>query len=227
MKTYPVNLVLEDRLVVLVGAKGEIVHKLDGLLEAGARVRVIAPSAQPEVEQLAAAGRIEWWRRPYRFGDLAGASVVFAATRDAEVHDLIWTEGVANGQLVNIMDVPDQCNFYGASFLRRGLLTIAIGTGGAAPALAVTLRKRFEREFGDEYAAFLDLAAALRPAVAQQIPSFRQRVVFWYALVESDLLALLAAGRTASAQAYAERLLAAHAAGEAGRAGQPLAAAAD
>ena len=194
MKTYPINLVLKQRLVLLIGAKGEIVHKIAGLLEAGGHVRVIAPAAAPEVEQMAATGAIEWLRRCYVPGDLSGAVMVFAATRDAAVHAQIWAEGAANGQLVNVMDVVDQCNFHGASFMRRGLLTIAIGTGGAAPALAVTLRKRFEQEFGEEYAAFLDFSQALRPEVARRIPSFRRRQQFWYAFVESNALALLAAG---------------------------------
>ncbi|MBK8050768.1 MAG: hypothetical protein IPK16_28885 [Anaerolineales bacterium] len=112
---------------------------------------------------------------------------------DALVHDAIWAEGSANGQLVNVMDVIPMCNFYGVSFLRRGLLTIAIGTGGAAPALAVTLRKRLEQEIGPEYEAFLEFAKALRPEVSRRIPSFRRRQQFWYALVESDALALLRA----------------------------------
>ena len=191
MKTYPINLVLDQRLVVLIGAKGEIVHKLAGLLEVGARIRVVAPSAADEVQRLAAEQRIEWLQRRYQPGDLTGAAIVFAATRDAAVHDQIWAEGVANGQLVNVMDVMPQCNFYGVSFLRRGLLTIAIGTGGAAPALAVTIRKRFEQEFGPEYAALLDFAKAMRPEVSRRIPSFHRRQQFWYAWVESEALALL------------------------------------
>jgi siroheme synthase-like protein len=207
MKTYPINLVLADRLVLLIGAKGEIVHKVDGLLEVGARVRVIAPSAAAEVAHLAAEGRIEWLPRRYQPGDLAGASLVFAAVRDATVHDAIWAEGTGNGQLVNVMDVIPQCNFYGVSFLRRGLLTIAIGTGGAAPALAVTLRKRFEQEFGPEYAAFLDFAKALRPEVSRRIPSFRRRQQFWYALVESEALDLLRHDLDADVCAVAVRLL--------------------
>lgn len=191
MKTYPINLVLQDRLVVLIGGKGEIVHKIAGLLEVGATVRVIAPSAEGEVVERAAAGEIEWQPRRYEHGDLAGAALVFAATRNPAVHDVIWAEGRANGQLVNVMDVIPQCNFYGVSFLRRGLLTIAIGTGGAAPALAVTLRKRLEQEIGPEYGVFLDFAKALRPEVSRRIPSFRRRQQFWYALVESEALALL------------------------------------
>jgi siroheme synthase-like protein len=206
-KTYPVNLVLAGRLALLIGGKGEIAHKVPALLEAGARVRVIAPAVEPEIARRAAAGEIEWLPRHYAPGDLAGAAVVFAATRDAAVHAAIWAEGEANGQLVNVMDVLDQCNFHGVSFLRRGLLTIAVGTGGAAPALAVALRKRFEREIGPEYAAFLDFCAALRPEVARRIPLFGKRRTFWYALVESDALALLRAGRAEQAHALARSLL--------------------
>jgi siroheme synthase-like protein len=191
MKTYPINLVLHDRLVILVGAKGEIVHKIPGLLDVGARVRVIAPSAAPAVVEYARAGEIEWLARRYQPGDLAGAAVVFAATNDRTVHDLIWAEGSANQQLVNVMDVLDRCNFHGVATFRRGLLTVAIGTSGAAPALAVTLRRRLEAEIGPEYAAFLEHVQALRPIIQQRIQPFQRRVEFWYALVESDALGAL------------------------------------
>ncbi|HHY55497.1 MAG TPA: bifunctional precorrin-2 dehydrogenase/sirohydrochlorin ferrochelatase [Chloroflexi bacterium] len=194
MKTYPINLVLQDRLVILVGAKGEIVHKIPGLLEVGAKVRVIAPSAAPAVVEYVRTGAIEWLQRRYRPGDLTGAVMVFAAANDRTVHDLIWAEGSANRQLVNVMDVLDRCNFHGVSTFRRGLLTVAIGTGGAAPALAVTLRRRLEAEIGPEYAVFLERAQALRPLIQQRIHPFRRRVEFWYALVESDALSVLRRG---------------------------------
>jgi len=207
MNTYPINLVLDGRLVLLVGGKGEIAHKAPGLLEVGARVRVIAPTVDESLAQLAQQGDIEWWPRRYQPGDLTSATVVFAATRDADVHAQIWAEGRANNQLVNVMDVVDKCNFHGVSMLRRGQLTIAIGTGGAAPALAVTLRRRFENEVGEEYATFLDIAQGLRPLVAQRIPSFRQRQLFWYELVESDVLALLREGREVEMRALTATLI--------------------
>ena len=210
MKTYPINLVLQDRLVILVGGKGEIAHKVAPLLEVGAHIRVIAPTVDEEVAHAAATGAIEWLPRCYRPGDLAGATVVFAATRDEAVHARIWAEGTARNQLVNVMDVLDKCNFHGVSIMRRGLLTIAIGTSGAAPALAVTMRKRFEQEFGPEYATFLDFSRALRPEVSRRIRSFRKRQQFWYAFVESEALALLRAGRAEEVCALAERLLDQH-----------------
>lgn len=212
MKTFPINIVLQDRLVILIGAKGEIAGKPLLLLEAGAHVRVIAPTVDAAVAQLAAEGRIEWLPRRYQPGDLLGATLVYAATGDAVVHAEIWAEGAASGQLVNVVDVKEYCNFHSASFMRRGLLTIAIGTGGAAPALAVTIRKRFEQEFGPEYATFLDYAQSLRPLLAQRLPSFRRRQRFWYSLVESEALHLIAAGRQADMERLTEQLIAAAAA---------------
>lgn len=209
MKTYPVNLVLEGKLVILVGAGGEIARKIAGLLETGAQLRVIAPAAVETVRRYAAEGKIEYLNRCYRPGDLAGAFMVIAATGNPEVHAAIWAEGSANGQLVNVMDVIPQCNFHAPAVVRQGQLTIAIGTGGAAPALAATLRKQFEREFGPEYAEFLEYAQELRPIVAEHLPPQR-RAAFWYALIEGDGLDLLRRGERALFEAKVQLLLALH-----------------
>jgi siroheme synthase-like protein len=207
MKTYPVNLVLENQRVVLVGAGKEIARKLPDLLETGARVRVIAPAAHETIRRFAAEGKIEWLDRRYQPGDLTGAFLVIAATGDPNVHDAIWAEGSANGQLVNVMDVIPQCNFHAVSVLRQGQLTIAIGTGGAAPALAATLRQRFEKGFGPEYAEFLEYAQALRPIVAERLPHER-RADFWYALINSNAITLLRQGEHALFEAKVHLLLA-------------------
>lgn len=191
MKTYPVNLVLENRLVVLIGAKGEIVHKIDGLRDVGAHIRYIAPSADDEVKRRAALGEIEWLARPYQAGDLAGAAMVIACTNDPAVHNRVWEEGVQNGQLVNIMDVLPQCNFHAASLLRRDQLTISIGTSGAAPALAVRIRQRLEAEMGEEYGRFLQLCRSIRKPLASRFPEFAERRRRWYRLVDSDVISCL------------------------------------
>jgi siroheme synthase-like protein len=208
MKTYPVNLVLANKQVVLIGAGQEVARKIPDLLETGARMRVIAPAAHPLVRRYAEEDQIEWLARCYQPGDLAGACLVIAATGDQRVHDAVWAEGTANGQLVNIMDVIPQCNFYAPAVMRQGQLTIAIGTGGAAPALAATLRKRFEQDFGPEYAEFLEYAQELRPVVAGRIPDFERRSEFWYTLIESGAIALLRQGERALFEAKVHMLLA-------------------
>jgi len=206
MKTYPVNLVLQDQRVVLVGGNSEIARKIPGLLEVGAQVRVIAPDAHADIRQFAEQGQIEWLARPYQPGDLMDAALVIACTGDQQIHDAVWAEAQGNGQLVNVMDVIPQCNFHAVSTVRQGQLTIGIGTSGAAPALAVTLRKRFEQEFGPEYAEFLDYAQALRPVVVERLLP-QNRVDFWYELIESESLSLLRQGQRAQFEDCVEQLV--------------------
>lgn len=210
MKTYPLNLVLENKLVILIGGKGEITGKIPGLLDVGAIVRVIAPTIDAYVREFVLNEQIEWLARPYQQGDLSGAALVVANTGHHDVHDAVWAEGMDNGQLVNVMDVLPQCNWHAASLVRRGQLTISIGTGGAAPALAATLRKRFESEFGHEYAEFLEFAQSMRPEVKRRIPPFRQRVSFWYELVESSALDHLRQDNRPQFEAFVEALIAKH-----------------
>ncbi|MEM7130177.1 MAG: bifunctional precorrin-2 dehydrogenase/sirohydrochlorin ferrochelatase [Chloroflexota bacterium] len=211
MQTYPINLVLNNRLVILIGGKGEIVQKIPGLLDVNARIRLIAPSIDDAVLPYVLEEQVEWVARSYCPGDLTGATLVIANTGNLSVHEEIWAEGIANGQLVNVMDVMHQCNFHAASLVRRGQLTISIGTGGAAPALAATLRKRFEEDFGQEYAEFLRYSQSIRPQVAQLIPSFQERKKFWYALVESDALDLLKRGQSFAFEQLVRELLETHA----------------
>jgi len=69
-----------------------------------------------------------------------------------------------------------------------------VSTSGNAPALAVRIRERIERELGDEYARFLVLVGSLRKPLAEKYPDFQVRKRLWYRLVDSDVLALLRAG---------------------------------
>ena len=82
----------------------------------------------------------------------------------------------------------------------RGDLTVAISTGGKAPAVAVRLRQHLEREIGEEYAQFLEIAGTLRAPLAQKYPDFETRKKLWYEVVDSDVLALLRAGNETGAR---------------------------
>ncbi len=98
-------------------------------------------------------------------------------------------------------------SFIAAAVVRRGDLTVAISTGGKAPALAVRLRERLERELGAEHARFLELAGAVRAPLAARHPDFARRRELWYQLVDSDVLDLLRRGdEPAARRRFAEIL---------------------
>lgn len=209
MKGYPVFLNgLDQRRCVVVGGSAEAERKVAGLLECEANITVIAAAVTPQLRAWAEAGRIGWLARSFRRGDLQGAFLVICDGEDPELNAQVWHEGEEEGALVNVMDDIPHCNFIASSVVRRGPLVIAISTGGAAPALAVRLREQLDAQFGAEYAKFLEMMTVLRPIMAQRFPAFAERRARYYALVDSDILALLRAGAPEAADEQLKTLLA-------------------
>ncbi len=185
---------LEDRLVLVAGGGGVALRKVRGLLEAGARVRLVAPELNPELALLAEAGRIEWLAREYGTLDIEGCWLVVAATDREETNRRIGEEADRAGIWVNVVDRPDLCGFTVPAHFRQGELTVSVSTGGASPMLAARIKNelaaRFDRSWGD----YCDLLAALRARVlsAGQSPAENRRV--FEAALEADLLSPLRAG---------------------------------
>jgi precorrin-2 dehydrogenase / sirohydrochlorin ferrochelatase len=154
-KLFPMFLKLSARPCLVVGAGTIAESKIASLLEAGGRVRVVAPEATPQVRSWAHSNRIEWQQRPLQPEDLEGMFLVVAATSSTELHERIFAQATQRGVLCNIVDVPPLCDFYYPSVVQRGALQIAISTAGQSPALAQRLRKQLEDQFGPEYEEWL------------------------------------------------------------------------
>jgi len=203
---YPAILLLEGRLAVVVGAGAVAERKVRTLLDAGAKVRVVAPDSTKKVRGLADAGDIELVDRRYERGDLAGAAAVVAATDDEDVNRGVFAEATSAGIPVNVVDNVSLCTFIAPSIVRQGDLVLAISTGGNAPALAVRIRERMEKEFGEEYARFLELMGELREEV--KVPGDQgARAAAWYRVVDGDVMDLVRAGDIEAARARAKELL--------------------
>jgi precorrin-2 dehydrogenase / sirohydrochlorin ferrochelatase len=176
---YPVFLDLRERSCLVVGGGPLAEEKVRGLEDAGARVTHREQGFRPQ--------------------DLDGMVLAIVCGQPPEVVEEVWREARARGVLVNTVDDVPHCDFIAPSILRRGDLGIAISTGGRAPALAVRLRQKLEREIGDEHARFLALAGSVRAALAARQPDFAERRERWYRLVDSDVLDLLRQGDDAAA----------------------------
>lgn len=82
---YPTALRLLGRPVLVVGGGPVATRRAKGLLDAGARVTVVAPVASAGLEELAHAGLLTWEQRPYRISDVDGVWFVQTATGDPAV----------------------------------------------------------------------------------------------------------------------------------------------
>ncbi len=90
------------------------------------------------------------------------AAVVMVAGLDSSVSGIIAGDARAAGKLVNVEDVPELCDFYFTSYVRRGDLLIAVSTNGASPTLAKRVREKIAGLFGEEWANHTRVMKELR-----------------------------------------------------------------
>jgi uroporphyrin-III C-methyltransferase / precorrin-2 dehydrogenase / sirohydrochlorin ferrochelatase len=216
MRYYPVFLDLGAQPCIVLGGGKLAAEKAEGLLEAGASVRVIAARFNRTLDALAVEGRIDAIRRDYTPGDLAGARLAIDASEDLEINRLSWQEAELGGTLINVVDRTAQCRFIAPAIVRREPLLIAISTSGESPFLASALRARIERWIGREWGPFVALVGDVRRRLRERGMPISQQTDIYRRLVNSDVRALLRADRSAEATGLADAIANAPA-GAAGR----------
>jgi siroheme synthase (precorrin-2 oxidase/ferrochelatase) len=143
--TLPVMLDLRGRRVVVVGVTPVADERAAQLRGVGADVVVVDELGDPEAT-------------------LAGAWLVFAACGTADDDQHVVDAATALGIWANAHDRTDMCAFQMPAIFRRGPLTVAVGTGGAVPTLAVRLRDHIATIVGPDKVPAIEAAAATRAA---------------------------------------------------------------
>ena len=203
---YIACLRLTGRRCVVVGG-GEIgLEKVEGLLACDGRVVLIAPEAEPELQDLAREGSIEWLRRDYETGDLEATFIAIAATDDTDTNIRVYEDAEARAMLVNVVDVPPLCNFILPAIVRTGPLAIAISTAGASPALAKRIKAQVAEAYGEPYARLAVLLNEVRGWAKGTLPTYQDRKAFFEGIVngEPDPIELLRAGDEAGVRELIE-----------------------
>ena len=207
---YPVYLNLENQVCLVAGGGKVAERKIRSLLECGAKVRLVSPEVTDRIKQWVQQGTLEWLEREYRFQDLAGVFLVFAATDNSKVNQTIARHCFDRGLAVNLVTDPTKGNFHVPAVVRRGKLTLAVSTGGASPLMAARIRRQLETQFGPEYGELLELLADLRCRALDEVEDINRRKAIFTELVESDILELLKAKKYDQAKERVERAYRSH-----------------
>lgn len=207
MNYLPIFLDLKDRPCLVVGG-GEVGRrKVEKLLAVRAAVRLVSRELVPALEELRASGRVAYLGPKFEEGHLDGVHLVFVCTSDPGLNRRISLEARKRGVEVNVADQPELCTFIVPAVVERGDLVLGVSTSGASPALSARLRARLEKEFGPEYAVFLQLMRRIRERTRAGGGASEGNRELYYRLVDSDLLAALAAGDRDRADAILTRIL--------------------
>jgi siroheme synthase-like protein len=142
---YPVYLDLHGRRCIIFGGNHEAEKKVPGLLQAQAKLEVIAWDLIPPLQQQADAGAFTWHRRTYRRGDLAGAFLAIVAdTSNPKLNQDVYEEAQVQNTLLNVTDITHLCTWIAPAITRRGPVIVAASTGGLSPALARRLKDELD-----------------------------------------------------------------------------------
>jgi precorrin-2 dehydrogenase/sirohydrochlorin ferrochelatase len=207
MQYYPVHLDIKNRNCLIVGGGAVGTRKVNTLLECGAHVTVVSPDPTSQLTRLASEESITLKTRAYRSDDLSGMFLVIGASDDETLNLQISKDAERAHILCNIVDRPEVCNFILPSIVRRGDLVITISTSGKSPALAKNLRQKLETQFGREYADFLLLMGAIRQKLLSQSHEPEAHKALFNQLIDSDLIQLMQAGKTAEINSLLYKIL--------------------
>jgi siroheme synthase-like protein len=142
---FPVFLKLAGRAVLVVGAGPVAERKVEALVEAGARVRLVSPDATADLGRMADEGRLQWVPRRFEERDVEGAWLVVSATGDPDTQRRVTAAAEARRLFVLAVDDPPNASAYSGAIVRRPPFLVAISSSGATPALTRVLREIIEQ----------------------------------------------------------------------------------
>ena len=195
MRYYPIFLDIKRKPCVVIGGGNVAERKVLSLLDAGARVLVISPELTPALKKLASKKKIGYCPKSYERGDLKGFFLAYSATNNSRVNKAVFKEAKEQAVLLNVVDVPELCNFIVPAVVDRGDLLIAISTSGKSPAMAKKIRQQLEKEFGSEYGVFLGIMGKVRDKLLTISKESDKNKKIFENIVNSPMLEWIRQGR--------------------------------
>ncbi len=201
MDFFPVFFDIRGKDCLVVGGGEVAARKASLLLQAGGKVRVVAPVLSATLAEWAAKKEIS--HQAERFSsDLIGEPVlIIAATDDMEVNREVSQLASSRRIPVNVVDNPALCSFIVPSIIDRSPVVVAVSTGGAAPVLARLIRARLETLIPAAYGRLATLTASFRERVKMHFIAPEKRRIFWEKILQGPVAEMVYSGQDQAAEA--------------------------
>jgi precorrin-2 dehydrogenase/sirohydrochlorin ferrochelatase len=207
MAKYPIFLELGGRRVVVIGGGTVALRKARALLDAGARLVVVAERVNDLLATLCRHSDAELVKAPYSKSYLAGALMAVAATNNHQLNRQIYQDCQELEVLCNVVDVPELCDFFVPAVVKRGDLQIAVGTEGQCPAYAGHVRRKLEEIFTAKHGQFLAELEAFRKRIIREVADPADRKSLLGQLVDDKSFEYFAENGPAKWRTFAEDLV--------------------
>jgi precorrin-2 dehydrogenase/sirohydrochlorin ferrochelatase len=173
---FPLSLDVKGYPVLVLGGDEEAAEKTERLLEAGAKVTVVAPSLHATLKDLAASAKVVHRGRHFRDSDMDSVILVLNMVRgDREFSRALFAKAREKKFLLWSVDHPEASTVTMPAVVACGHLRVAISTSGVAPALSGFMKEDMEKILGEEFPAFVDWLGQLREQAKANEPDFEKR----------------------------------------------------
>ncbi|MET7017082.1 NAD(P)-binding protein [Bacillus mycoides] len=181
---YPLTVRVDKKRVVVIGGGKVAGFKIIPLLKQGADIVVVSTELDANLVKLVEEKQIRWYQREYEKSDIKDAFLVVAATSDSVLNEQI-AEDVSVNQLVNVITNPESGNVHFPAAFHRGLLNVAVSTGGASPKLAKKIRDDIANKYDEKYESYLDFLYEVRLKVKELQVEKRQKNILLQEVLKS------------------------------------------
>ncbi|SCA98508.1 Siroheme synthase domain-containing protein [Bacillus mycoides] len=175
---------VDKKRVVVIGGGKVAGFKIIPLLKQGADIVVVSTELDANLVKLVEEKQIRWYQREYEKSDIKDAFLVVAATSDSVLNEQIAEDAAVN-QLVNVITNPESGNVHFPAAIHRGLLNVAVSTGGASPKLAKKIRDDIANKYDEKYESYLDFLYEVRLKVKELQVEKRQKNILLQEVLKS------------------------------------------
>lgn len=173
---FPVSLDVRGYPVLVLGGDEEAADKTQRLLEAGAKVTVVAPTLHDDLKQLAASAKVIHRGRHFRDADIEHAILILNMVRgDRDFARALFAKAREKKVLLWSVDYPEASTVIMPAVVATGHMRIAVSTSGVAPALSGFMKEDLERILDSEFASFVEWLGQLREQAKAAEPDVEKR----------------------------------------------------
>ncbi len=206
MDHLPIFTKMTGKGCLLVGGGNVAARKLDILLDAGAKVTLVAPTICEEIKAHKD-DSLTLLECGYEESMMQNVVLVIAATDDRSLNERIYADASRRNLFVNVVDNPELCSFIMPAIIDRSPITIAVSTGGKAPVLARLLRGKIESMIPHRYGRLANLADRFRSQVKEKLTGGTARKNFWEQVFEGSIAERVLSGEDEKADSELKALL--------------------
>lgn len=199
---YPINLILNDRFVLVVGGGHIALRKIKRLLKESCKITVMAPEVVDEIEDLARKKAVYWEKKFYSAEDSKNFSLVISCTGNQKVAEMISEESKKYHFLYNASDFPSLGNCTLPAHTEKGSIGISISTNGKSPAISKMLINRVKNAIPENMDRWLERVSVLRETLKTEIHDSKIREKFWAIVTEEKVMSLVESGKIDEAEEY-------------------------